>query len=205
MASPGQGSRREGRGRFIHSDPNAPEPEGPAPRPAPSRPAPVLSTSKPKSTRRNAAAKETGRVPRAGYAGPKKKDNTLLIVGAAGGGLLLLIVIIAAAASSGSKPRPVERKQAEEAPVAEEKSTVTKQDTGPITFACAGSGGQHPEKESSLTRCPKCNARSRFFWDYAANKFSCFDCKALLEKADVRCPDCGGTPNRDPYIKHRPG
>jgi DNA-directed RNA polymerase subunit RPC12/RpoP len=130
----------------------------------------------------------------------------MLIVGGAVGGLVFLVIIIAVAASSGNKPRPVERKK--EAPVAvaePEKSTVTKQDTGPITFACGGNGGQHPEKESAVTRCPKCNARSRFYWNYQANKFSCFDCKALFEKADIKCPDCGGTPTRDPYIKHRPG
>jgi DNA-directed RNA polymerase subunit RPC12/RpoP len=130
----------------------------------------------------------------------------MVIVGAAVGGLVFLVIIIAVAASSGSKPRPVERKKEAPAAVAEpEKSTVTKQDTGPITFACGGNGGQHLEKESAVTRCPKCNARSRFYWNYQANKFSCFDCKALFEKADIKCPDCGGTPTRDPYIKHRPG
>jgi Zn finger protein HypA/HybF involved in hydrogenase expression len=131
----------------------------------------------------------------------------MLIVGGVAGGAFFLIVVIAVAASSGSKPqRTVEKKVAAPAPVVvEEKPAVTKQDTGPITFACTGNGGKHPEKEAAVTRCPKCNARSRFFWDYKANKFSCFDCKALFEKADIKCPECGGTPNRDPYIKHRPG
>jgi len=134
-----------------------------------------------------------------------KKNNTPIIIGGAVGGLVLLILIIAAA-SSGSKPAPKPKAKpvAEAVPVVEEKSTVTKQDSGPITFACSG-GGQHPEMEKAVTRCPKCDARSRFFWDYKANKFSCFQCKNLIDKAEVRCPDCGGLPNRDPYIKHRPG
>ncbi len=199
MGNPAAGGRREGRGRFIHSTGSTPALPPSAPHPPPPAPA-----TKPKSTRRTASATGTGRMQRATLPAPKKKDNTLLIVGGAAGGLFFLIVIIAVAASSGNKPRPVEKKPVEEPVVVEEKSTVTKQDTGPITFACAG-GGQHPEKESSVTRCPKCNARSRFYWDYKANKFSCFDCKALFEKADIRCPDCGGVPNRDPYIKHRPG
>ena len=197
MSNPQAGGRREGKGRFIHSSGSSPA--------LPPVTAPISSAppGKPKSTRRQAPSGSTGRAQRV-PPGPKKKDNTMVIIGAAGGGLLFLIIIIAVAASSGNKPRPVETKQVEEAVVVEEKSTVTKQDTGPITFACTGNG-QHPEKESAVSRCPKCNARSRFFWDYKANKFSCFDCKALLEKADVRCPDCGGVPNRDPYIKHRPG
>jgi hypothetical protein len=135
-----------------------------------------------------------------------RKNNTPLVIGGAVGGLVLLILIVAAA-SSGSKPAPKPRpkKAVEVAPVVEEKSTVTKQDTGPITFACDGAGGQHPEMEKAVTRCPKCDARSRFFWDYKADKFSCFQCKNLIDKAQVRCPDCGGPPLRSPYIKHRPG
>jgi hypothetical protein len=145
-------------------------------------------------------ARATGRTTRA--IPQAKKSNTMLIVGAAGGGLLVLIVIIAVAASGGSRAAPPPPKKQIAAVVEPEKPKEKAPDTGPIIFICSGSD-KHDDKENSITRCPKCDARARFYWDHVGKQYLCWPCKTTFPPAELKCPDCGRAP-RTHRVKPRP-
>lgn len=160
----------------------------------PSRSAPRTTRRVPKAGARDEEEREPSRPI------PQQKKNPMILVGGIVGGVFLLIIIIAAAASSGSPkvvvggpPKAPKKAAPEPAYVPPpEKPKVSNYivNTGSIMFVCGGTD-QHGDKEIVLSKCPGCSATNRFSFDSLADSFKCEACSAGVDKAAIKCDQCG--------------
>jgi hypothetical protein len=74
-------------------------------------------------------------------------------------------------------------------------TTRTYDDTGYIMFICANSD-KHEDEEVLIRNCTSCKKDNTYFWDKEQSCFISFQCGAIFENDQIKCPKCGKVPKK---------